>query len=455
MKQTFSIREKIQQLWIILVPLLITQLAMFSMTFFDIMMTGRFSANHLAGVAVGSSLWVPVFTGLSGILLSITPIVAHLVGEKKKRDIPFSVIQGIYAGIAMAVLVLIIGSLILNPVLNSMNLESEVKHVAKYYLVSLAFGIIPLFVYNALRSFIDALGKTRVTMIITLLSLPINVVLNYILIFGKLGLPSLGGIGAGIASALTYWLITAIAVTIIVRRRPFMDYHIFQTFHRISFHKWKEIFSLGLPIGLSIFIETSIFSAVTLFMSEFGTKVIASHQAALNFASLLYMVPLSISMGLTILIGYEAGAGRYKDAKSYSMLGIIGGVSLASILGLLLLIFRVEVAELYSADLQVVKLTSQFLLFAVFFQLSDAIQAPIQGALRGYKDVNVTFIMALISFWVIGLPFGYVLANYTNQGPFGYWLGLITGLAVGAVTLSFRLKYVQSKYIKTLKNEQV
>ncbi|MEK3886121.1 MATE family efflux transporter [Bacillus sp. FSL K6-3431] len=445
MKQTNNLREKFQQLWVILVPLLITQLAMFSMTFFDIMMTGRYSSEHLAGVAIGSSLWVPIFTGLSGILLSITPIVAHLIGAKKKDDIPFSVVQGIYSGIAMAAFVILVGSIILNPILNGMNLANEVEHVARFYLVSLAFGIIPLFVYNALRSFIDALGKTRVTMIITLTSLPINVVLNYILIFGKLGLPALGGIGAGIASAATYWLITLIAMWIIHRKKPFLDYRIFKTFYRIDLHKWKEIFALGLPIGLSIFIETSIFSAVTLFMSEFGTNVIAAHQAALNFSSFLYMIPLSISMALTILIGFESGAGRYQDARSYSKLGILSGVSISLIMGLLLFVFRAEVAQLYSDDLQVVKLISQFLLFAVFFQLSDAVQAPIQGALRGYKDVNVTFIMALISFWVIGLPFGYILTNYTDLGPFGYWLGLIIGLAIGAITLSFRLRYVQNK----------
>lgn len=445
MKQTDNLREKLLQLWVILLPLLITQLAMFSMTFFDIMMTGKYSAHHLAGVAVGSSLWVPVSTGLSGILLAITPIVAHLIGAKKKQDVPFSVVQGIYAGAAMAVVIIIIGTIILRPILDSMHLENDVRHVATNYLLSLTFGIVPLFIYNVLRSFIDALGKTRVTMVITLSSLPINFVLNYIFIFGKLGLPALGGIGAGIASAITYWLITLIAIWVIHTKRPFMDFGLFNTLHRIHLRKWKEIFALGLPIGLSIFIETSIFSAVTLFMSEFGTKVIAAHQAALNFSSLLYMVPLSISMALTILIGFEAGAGRHKDARSYSMLGIIGGVSLSLVMGLLLFIFRGEVAQLYSDDIDVVKLTSQFLLFAVFFQLSDAVQAPIQGALRGYKDVNITFIMALISFWVIGLPFGFILTKFTELGPYGYWLGLITGLAVGAVTLSFRLRYVQNK----------
>ncbi|MBS4199421.1 MATE family efflux transporter [Bacillus sp. FJAT-49732] len=453
MKQTFTIKEKIQQLWIIFIPILITQLAMFSMSFFDIMMTGKYSANHLAGVAVGSSFWVPINTGLSGILLSVTPIVAHLVGSNKKDKVPFSVMQGVYAGITLAIFIIIIGFFILNPLLNGMNLENDVRKVAKYYLISLSFGIIPLFVYNVLRSYIDALGKTRVTMIVTLLSLPINVTLNYILIFGKLGFPALGGVGAGIASAATYWIITFIAIWIIHKKKPFIDYKIFHSFPKISFSKWKEIFSLGVPIGLSIFIETSIFSAVTLFMSGFGTKVIAAHQAALNFSSFIYMIPLSISMALTILVGFESGAKRFKDARLYSFLGIAGGITISLLTGTLLFIFRSNVAYFYSNNVDVVVLTSQFLLYGVFFQLSDAILAPIQGALRGYKDVNVTFIMALISFWVIGLPLGYMLATKTELGPFGYWLGLIAGLAIGAITLSSRLMYVQRKHLRIQKSE--
>jgi len=188
-------------------------------------------------------------------------------------------------------------------------------------------------------------------------------------------------------------------------------------------------------------------------MSEFGTKIIAAHQAALNFSSFIYMIPLSISMALTILVGFESGAKRFKDARLYSYLGIGGGITIALITGTLLFLFRSNIAYLYSNDPDVVVLISQFMLFGVFFQLSDAVLAPIQGALRGYKDVNVTFIMALVSFWVIGLPFGYLLAKSTQLGPFGYWLGLITGLAVGAITLSYRLIYVQKKHISIQKSE--
>ncbi|MGF2616715.1 MATE family efflux transporter [Rossellomorea vietnamensis] len=445
MRQTTTLKEKFNQFLVVLVPILVTQLGMFSMSFFDTMMSGKFSSIDLAGVAIGSSLWVPIFTGLSGILLAVTPIVAQLVGGGKQREIAFSVIQGIYAAGVLALLVILAGVFLLDPILNNMNLEEGVRIVARQYLIALAFGVVPVFVYNVLRSFIDALGMTRVTMYVTLTSLPINIFFNYVLIFGKFGFPEMGGVGAGVASSITYWLITLIAWLVIARYYPLRKYNIFGKWFAVSLSKWKEILLIGVPIGLSIFFEVSIFSAVTLFMSEYSTNVIAAHTAAINFASFLYMIPLSISMGLTIVVGFEVGAKRLEDAKTYSLMGIFTAILLAIFYGIILLLFREPISILYTDNPEVSALIVNFLLYAVLFQLSDAIQAPVQGALRGYKDVNITFIMALISYWVIGLPLGYILAKFTEFGPYGYWVGLISGLTAGAITLSWRLVIVQKK----------
>ena len=449
MIETSSIPQKIKQLMIILIPILVTQLAMFSMNFFDTIMSGKYSPADLAGVAIGSSLWVPISTGLTGILLAVTPIVAQLIGAKEKRDVPSTVLQGGYAAIFLSILVFIIGALVIRPILNGMNLESDVREVAYAYLVAISIGILPLFIYTVFRSFIDALGMTRVTMVITLMSLPINVILNYLFIFGKWGFPELGGAGAGYATAITYWLIALIAFWVIHTKQPFNEYRIFKVIPLPDWSKLKELLTMGIPIGLSIFFEVSIFSAVTLLMSNYSTMVIAAHQAAINFASFLYMIPLSISMALTIVVGFETGAKRVKDAKVYSWIGVTFALILALIYGALLLAFKSDVAFLYTDDLHVRELIGHFLLYAVFFQLSDAVQAPVQGALRGYKDVNITFVMALISYWVIGLPLGYVLANYTSWGPYGYWLGLTSGLTAGAITLSIRLIAIQRRSMKT------
>ncbi|MBT2599198.1 MULTISPECIES: MATE family efflux transporter [unclassified Oceanobacillus] len=447
MYQTTTLRDKIKLFIIILLPILITQVSINLMSFFDTMMSGQFSASDLAGVAIGSSLWVPILTGINGIVLSITPIIAHLIGAKNKQDIPQVIQQGMYLSIALSVIIILIGGLALDPILQAMSLEKEVQHIAKYYLITLGSGIVPLFLFHTIRSFMDGLGQTRSSMIIILISLPINVILNYLLIFGKFGIPAFGGVGAGIATSLTYWIISGISIFMIHRVYPFRSYKIFQKVLPPTLSYWWDQLKIGLPIGLAIFFETSIFSAVTLLMSEYNTNTIAAHQAAMNFAGLLYMLPLSVGMALTIAVGFEVGAKRLQDAKSYTYMGIVGGLLIAIFAGIILYTFDDIVAKLYNSDQQVIELTKQFIIFAIFYQLADAIGAPIQGALRGYKDVNMTLVIALISYWIIGLPIGYVLANYTALEPFGYWVGIIVGLSAGAIALLARLLFIQKRSV--------
>lgn len=449
MNQTYTKSQKIRLLFYILIPILITQIGLYAMTFFDVMMSGQYSTQDVAGVSIGSSLWTPVYTGLSGILIALTPVVSQLVGSKQSKSVSYSVMQAIYLAVVLALVILIIGAFSLNPILNAMNLEENVHRVAHDYLIALSVGIIPLFVYNTLRAFIDALGQTRISMIITLCALPINVLFNYLLIYGKFGFPELGGVGSGYATAITYWLIALVAILVVVKINPFSTYKVFSEFFRVSLKEWRALLLIGVPIGLAIFFETSIFSAVTLLMSKYDTVTIASHQIAMNFASLLYMMPLSISMALTIVIGFEIGAARYKDAREYSWIGISMALTMSLVLSTILFLFREPVASVYTKDHEVMMLTSHFLIYAIFFQISDALQAPIQGILRGYKDVNVTFAMSLVSYWILGLPIGYFFAKYTDMGAFGYWIGLISGLALGAIGLASRLRFIQKvKYKK-------
>lgn len=445
MKETKGFSQKIKQLTMILLPILISQLSLSAMTFFDTTMSGHAGAVDLAGVAIGANIWMPVFTGLNGVLYAVVPMVSQLLGARKKENIPFVVIQGIYLSLAIGIFVLLCGSVSVTAILNLMGIEPEVLRIALGFLKGIACGVVPFFIYVVLRSFIDALGYTRVTMIITLMAVPINVTLNYLLIFGNFGFPRLGGIGAGYASAITYWCITFISLYVIHRLEPFRQYGIFRNFYPVSLKAWKEQLRIGIPIGFAIFCETSIFAVVSLLMSQFNTATIAAHQAALNFASLVYMLPLSISMALTILVGFEAGAKRPKDARQYSYLGLGSALLLGTACAVLLLLFNGQVAQLYTTDAQVLLLAKEFLVYAAFFQLSDAVGAPIQGILRGYKDVKVTFILAIVSYWIVGLPLGYYLAKYSTLGPFGYWLGQIIGLAFGAVFLFARLLRVQKK----------
>jgi len=449
MIETNTRREKTVLLIKLLIPILITQIAMYAMNFFDTFMSGWAGTDDLAGVAIGSGLWVPILTGINGILMALTPIISQALGARRMEDVPYSLMQTIYLSVFIAFGVIIVGGIVLNPILSLMDLTPNVERIANHFLKALGVGILPLFIASVLRGFIDAHGMTRVTMAITLLSLPINILFNYLFIFGRFGFPRLGGVGAGVSTAITYWIIMVITTIVIIRAEAFQNYQVFRHWPRISLKFWRDLLKIGVPIGFAIFFETSIFSAVTLLMSRFSTVVIAAHQAAINFASLLYMIPLSISMALTIAVGFEVGAKRISDAKAYAQIGIMIAVSIALIFAVSLFFLRSSISGIYSTDPAVKKMISHFLWFAVFFQLSDAIQAPIQGALRGYKDVNVTFIITLVVYWVIGLPVGFWLGTETPLGPFGYWVGLILGLACGAVALAFRLFIVQKKHART------
>lgn len=455
MEEVLTFNQRLTKFSKIIIPILITQIALYLMTFFDILMTGRYNTQDLAGVTIGSSFWVPVYTGLSGILMGLTPMIAHFIGGGRKDEVRPSVQQGLYVSIALSAIVFTIMMVGVIPSLHHMPLEGPVRIVAADYLKGMSIGLIPLFAYTVLRAFFDALGATRVSMFIILLSAPINIVLNYLLIFGKFGFPELGGAGAGYASGMTYWIVFGIAFMIAKKRKPFLSYSLFSGWEPVSMKRCKEILKLGIPIGLSIFVEISIFSVVTLLMSGYSTATISAHQIALNFTSLLYMIPLSISMGATIVVGQSSGAGRLKEARQYSFLAVGLAILFSFVSIIILLSFRESIASLYTTDTAIIKLATQFFIFAAFFQLSDAIQAPIQGSLRGYKDVNVTFMMAIISFWVIGLPVGIATAKFTDLGPYGYWIGLIAGLTIGAITLSLRLLYIQKSKEKQQTPEAV
>lgn len=446
MKQTYTYKQKSLQFFAILLPIFITQLSIMSIGFFDTIMSGHAGERELAGVAIAANLFFPFYGSSLGIISGLTPTIANLHGAKQHQKIRFIVQQGFYWAACLALLFIVIGIIIINLIAPVLDLEPRVNYVFIHFLIAVAFGICPIFLSSVLRNFIDALGFTRLTMCITIFTVPINIFLNYVFIFGAFGLPAFGGIGAGIGTATTYYINLILNIIMVNHIKPFCQYNIFKDLPRPSFKEWKKQLGIGIPIGSTMFCEQSIFGVVGLLMTVYGTAVIAAHQSALNFTTMVYMIPLSISMTLTILVGYELGAKRYDDAKKYHRLGRILSFIFATSLAAVLINFRAEIASLYTNDISVKDLLSIFLVFAVCMQVSDGINAPLQGTLRGYKDVKVTFYLAVLSYWLIGLPFGWILAVLFNMGPYGYWIGLIAGLLSGAVLLTMRLKTVERKY---------
>ncbi|AKG72931.1 multidrug resistance protein, MATE family [Salinicoccus halodurans] len=446
MYHTDSKCEMYGQLMQILWPILVTQVLLYSMNMIDTMMSGRASVDDLAGVAIGSSFWAPVSTGINGILLAVTAIVANLMGADEKEKVHDTVMQAMYIALAIAAFVLISGFFFLDDLLGIMELEPAVHHIAYHYLVGLSTGIMPLFLFSVLRNFIDAQGLTRISLYIITLSLPLNVFFNYSLIFGNFGFPELGGIGAGYATAITYWLIFLIAVFMTFKVEVLAAFKLFRKVTGPSLDVMRYHLKIGVPIGILLFVETSIFSLMTLLIGiMFTTDIIAANQIVLNFTTMLFMLPLSISMAMTIVIGFSVGGGRYEDAGRYKMMGLITSLALISVTSILLFIFREQIAYFYTADPAVVAIAVPLFVFAIIYQVSDALQALFQGILRGYKDVTIPSFIAVFSYWFVGLTAGYLLAAYTSLEVYGFWIGISLGLTCAAAGFFIRLRSIEKR----------
>lgn len=446
MKQTFSYKEKTKQFFAVLLPILVTQLSLIATGFFNVIMAGHISQQDLAGAAVGVNLFMPFFGSILGIISGLTPTISQLYGAGKSDKIGFIVKQGFYWAFALAVGFIAFGYITVPQILPLLGLEPRVEYITTHYLMAVSCGMLPIFLAGVLRNFIDAHGYTRLTMCITMCTVPVNIVLNYIFMYGLFGIPAFGGIGAGIGSAIAFTLNLILNIIVVTTVSPFKEYHIFKNLPRLNLAEWKKQLGVGIPIGSTIFCEQSIFGAVGLFIATYGTTIVAAHQAAMNFTTVVYMLPLSVSMALTILVGFEVGARRYKDAKEYIILSRVLTFVFVGSIALLLTQFKAEIAAFYTSSSEVQSVLGGFLIYAVFMQFADSINAPLQGALRGYKDVHVTFLLAVLSYWIIGLPLGYYLANYTDMGPYGYWISLIGGVIVGAVLLQIRLSIILKRF---------
>ncbi|MDO4177749.1 MAG: MATE family efflux transporter [Phascolarctobacterium sp.] len=440
-----SYRDKAKKLVSIMLPIICTQIAVMSMNFFDASMSGQAGNVDLAGAAIGGNMWMPIHTCFTGILMAAMPQVAYFLGAGENHKIQDIIRHGLFLAVCFTILVVGCCYFALPIFYLSLGLEPAVYDIAIKYSAGIGLGVLPFFCMAPLRNFVDTLGYTRLTMKIYFLALPINALLNYILIFGKFGLPRLGGVGAGIATGLTFWILFFLFAWVVTHLEPFKKYEVLGV-PQLRLVKIKEYLKLGIPMGLQIFMETSVFGVVAFFIAKFGTDAIAAHQAALNFSSLLYMFPLAFSLSLTICIGVEYGGKRFHDAYEYIKVGIGLCIVISALYMTGEYFGRSVVARIYSSDAGVQKLITELLVYAVIWQVGDAIAAPIQGILRGYKDVNIAFVTSIIAYWGICIPVGFYLDYQLHQGMFSYWQSLDLGVLSSAILLSLRLFFLQRKY---------
>ncbi len=427
-----------------MIPILIAQVSTVGMNFMDSAMSGHVSADDLAGVSIGASLFLPILTTAMGILTSATPMTAQLLGKGDRASIPEVIRSGMYLSLVLSALIAAAYFLGIDYVLAGLALTPTVEYIARYYMMAMVGGIFFEALLLPLRSLTDTVGSTSISMRLFLLALPINGLLNYAFIFGKFGAPAMGGIGAGIATLLTYFFLLLLFLTVVLTQKGFMGKEIFSS-TQSHLATWKEYMTLGIPNGIGIFMETSLFGFIIVFITKFGTEVIAAHQAALNFSGLIYMLPMSCSMAMTILVGIEVGAGRLHRAREFSRLGLLTTLAGAVCTISFTFFFRHQIAAIYTNDAAVLALAETFLIYCAGWQLFDDIAAPIQGILRGYKDAKVPSFLMVIAYWGACLPMGLFLDLSLGHGPESYWQGLDFGVGCSALLLLIRLWQVERR----------
>ncbi|WP_223421962.1 MATE family efflux transporter [Alcanivorax limicola] len=424
-------------------PILGGQLAQTANGFVDTVMAGRVSATDLAAVAVGASIWVPVYLFMAGVLMSTTPILSrHLGGAAYHRINPLTQ-QALWLALGLGM----VGFAVLRsmaPVLDWMDVDESMRPMVLGYLSALSWGMPAVALFLALRSYTEAMSHTRPVLWISVIGLVINVPANYVLIYGKLGFPALGGVGCGWATSLVMWSMALMMAGYVASHQTYQRARL--NFRQLSLEPrtLSYMLRLGLPVGLTIFFEVSIFAVIALLISSLGPVVVASHQIALNFASLLFMVPLSMAIAVTVRIGHERGrkdhAAVVRATGTALWLTMLCGLTAA----LLLLLLRHQVPAIYTDNEQVRQLAAGLLLFAALYQLSDAFQVTANGALRGFEDTTVPMFYTLLAYWGVGLPLGFVLGRtdllVPAMGPAGFWIGLLAGLTCAAVLLGMRLQ---------------
>ncbi|WP_347905106.1 MATE family efflux transporter [Pseudomonas purpurea] len=446
-----KVRLELKGLLNLAFPIMIAQLATTAMGFVDAVMAGRVSPRDLAAVALGNSIWIPIYLLMSGILLGTTPKIAQRFGGDKHTEIGPLVRQALWLALCVG---LIASGLLLSaePILHWMKVDPQLIEPSMGYLQGIAFGFPGIAFYYVFRCYSDGMGRTRPSMVIGLCGLLLNIPLNYALIYGHFGLPALGGVGCGWASGIVMWFM-ALSMAGWTRWAPFYARtRVLVRFDRPQWAVIKRLIGIGLPIGIAVFAESSIFAVIALLIGSLGSTVVAGHQIALNISSLLFMIPYSLGMAVTVRVGQALGAGDPYQARFAAKVGLGAALVFAAFSASLILLLREPIASIYTADKTVIQIASMLIVYAALYQFSDAIQVICAGALRGYQDTRVTMILTLFAYWGIGLPVGYVL-GLTDwfgpaSGPSGLWEGLIAGLSCAALMLSIRLTRSARKRIR-------
>lgn len=429
-------------------PVLIASVAQTGMSFVDTVMAGGVSAIDMAAVSIAASIWLPTILFGVGLLMALVPVVAQLNGSGRQVKIPYEIQQGVTLALVMSLP--IIGVLFqTQSILNLMDVEPLMAEKTNGYMNAVMFAVPAFLLFQTLRSFTDGMSLTKPAMVIGFLGLLLNIPLNWMFVYGKLGAPALGGVGCGVATAIVYWVMFGLLFAYVLTSKRLAKINIFGEFHKPELKAQIRLFKLGFPVAAAIFFEVTLFAVVALLVAPLGSLIVAAHQVAINFSSLVFMLPMSIGAAVSIRVGHKLGEQDTEGAKIATHVGIIVGLSTAFVTAALTVVFREQVALLYTENSTVIAIAMQLLLFAAIYQCTDSIQVIAAGALRGYKDMRSIFNRTFIAYWILGLPIGYILGMtdwvVEPMGAHGFWMGFIVGLSSAAIMLGLRLRWMHKQ----------
>jgi MATE family multidrug resistance protein len=443
-----------RQLLSLAIPVILAQIAQTSMGFVDTVMAGGYSATDMAAVAIGTSIWLPAILFGHGLLMALTPTVAQLNGSGRRERIAHQIRQGFWlAGIVSVLIMVVLWNA--GHIIHAMkDIDPQLADKAVGYLRALLWGVPGYLFFQVARNQCEGLAKTKPGMVMGFIGLLVNIPVNYIFIYGHFGMPELGGVGCGVATAAVYWVMFFFMISYVRKARSMRDLKLPKGFIKPDWKVMYRLTQLGMPIALALFFEVTLFAVVALLVAPLGIVNVAGHQIALNFSSLMFVLPMSLSAAVTIRVGFRLGQGSTLDAQTAAWTGIGVGMCMATLTAIFTIVMREHIALLYNSNPEVVALAAHLMLLAAVYQLSDSVQVVGSGVLRGYKDTRSIFFITFIAYWVLGLPSGYILALtdwvVEPMGPAGFWTGFIIGLTSAAIMMMFRMRWLQRQPSMTI-----
>ncbi len=433
-------------------PVVVSQLGQMSMGFVDTLMVGRLGAESLAGVALGNTLFFFLLIVSSGVVIAVAPVVSQAYGANDDETIERSVRQGLVIGILLTLpCALLLWNI--EPLLLAMGQDPGVVALSAGYLHAIVWGFLPFLWFTALRSFLEGFSRPLPVTVITLCGLAINIVANYVFMFGKWGFPELGVVGTGLASTIVYWSMFIILLCYTRAVSPFKNYRLVWGIGTPDARYLKALLSIGWPIGVSHGVESGLFSATALFVGLIGTASLAAHQIALQCAAYTFMVPMGIGMAASVRVGQAVGRRDLEQAQTAGFVAM--GLALLFMIGAAVLFVTAprSIIGLYidttrPGNAEVVQIATVLLGVAAVFQVFDGIQVSAAGSLRGLKDTRIPMIISVLAYWGIGLSSGLVLGFGMDFGAVGLWWGLVLGLAAAAVMLTLRFWKTTSRFLQ-------